>query len=132
VAELQGLGCRVSLFADYDGAIAQAAEIGADRVELYTEPYARAFAKPAPAQAGGDASAALARFAASARAAHAAGLGVNAGHDLSLDNLSPFVAAVPRLLEVSIGHALTADALWLGLDAAVRAYQHALADAVPA
>jgi pyridoxine 5-phosphate synthase len=133
VERLHRVGARVSLFMDAEpGAMAAAAATGADRVELYTEPYARAFAKPAPAQAGGDASAALARFAASARAAHAAGLGVNAGHDLSLDNLSPFVAAVPRLLEVSIGHALTADALWLGLDAAVRAYQHALADAVPA
>ena len=123
VARIKAFGCRVALFMDPEPeAMARAAAVGADRVELYTEPYARAFA-------GGDASAALARYAAAAEAAHAAGLGVNAGHDLDLDNLGPFVRAVPHVLEVSIGHALTADALWLGLDAAVRAYQSVLADA---
>ncbi|MEP0548771.1 MAG: pyridoxine 5'-phosphate synthase [Rhodothermales bacterium] len=122
VERLKGYGCRISLFMDADAdAMAAAAAVGADRIELYTEPYAQAFAD-------GDASASLARFAAAAEAAHAAGLGVNAGHDLSLDNLGPFVAAVPHVLEVSIGHALTADALWLGLDAAVRAYQRVLRD----
>lgn len=121
VARLRALGCRVSLFMDPE-AMASAADVGADRVELYTEPYARAFTDGKP-------SAALARYADAARAAHDAGLGVNAGHDLSLDNLGPFVRAVPHVAEVSIGHALTADALWLGLDAAVRAYQSVLADA---
>lgn len=126
VERLKRLGVRISLFMDADAdAMPAAAEAGADRVELYTEPYARAFTDGEPATE-------VARFADAARAAHAAGLGVNAGHDLNLDNLGPFVAAVPHLLEVSIGHALTADALWLGLDAAVRAYQHVLADAVPA
>jgi len=126
IERLKKLGVRVSLFMDADvEAMAAAAETGADRVELYTEPYARAFDEGEPA-------AEVARFADAARAAHAAGLGVNAGHDLNLDNLGPFVADVPHVLEVSIGHALTADALWLGLDAAVRAYQHVLADAVPA
>lgn len=125
VERLKGYGCRVSLFMDPDAeAIPAAADTGADRVELYTEPYARAFTDGEPA-------AELARLAAAAEAAHAAGLGINAGHDLSLDNLGPFVAAVPHVLEVSIGHALTADALWLGLDTAVRAYQHILTDAVP-
>lgn len=123
VARLRTLGCRVSLFMDPDPeAMARAADVGADRVELYTEPYARAFTD-------GEPSAALARYADAAGAAHAAGLGVNAGHDLNLDNLGPFARAVPHVAEVSIGHALTADALWLGLDAAVRAYQSVLADA---
>ena len=125
VERLKKLGCRVSLFMDAEAAaMPAAAAVGADRVELYTEPYARAFAYGEPA-------AELARAADAAKAAHAAGLSVNAGHDLNLDNLGPFVAAVPHVLEVSIGHALTADALWLGLDAAVRAYQRVLTDAVP-
>lgn len=126
VERLRGLGARVSLFMDaVPEAMAASAATGAGRVELYTEPYARAFAD-------GEPTAELARFVEAAKAAHAAGLGVNAGHDLNLDNLGPFAEAVPHLLEVSIGHALTADALWLGLDAAVRAYQHVLIDAVPA
>lgn len=116
IARLQKLGCRVSLFLDPNPeAMAMAAALGADRVELYTEPYARAFDR-------GDAQAALARYAEAARAAHEAGLGVNAGHDLTLDNLDPFLRAVPHVEEVSIGHALTADALWMGYEAAVRAY----------
>lgn len=123
IGPLKKMGCRVVLFMDPDpDAMARAAEIGADRVELYTEPYARDFAS-------GEPSAALARYADAAEAAHAAGLGVNAGHDLDLANLDPFVRAVPRVVEVSIGHALTADALWRGLGAAVRAYRSVLADA---
>ena len=123
IRQLKKAGCRVSLFMDPDpDAVARAAELGADRAELYTEPYARAFAD-------GEPSASLARYADAAEAAHAAGLGVNAGHDLNLDNLGPFVLAVPHVAEVSIGHALTADALWLGLDAAVRAYRSVLDDA---
>ena len=120
VAELKGLGCRVSLFMDPDpDPMRQARDLGADRVELYTEPYARAWAD-------GDASASIARYAEAARAAQAAGLGVNAGHDLNLDNLGPFVESVPGVQEVSIGHALTADALWMGLAAATRAYRDVL------
>ena len=93
--------------------------IGADRVELYTEPYAAAHGRPAQA-------AELARFAAAARAAQAAGLGVNAGHDLNRDNLGEFLRAVPGVLEVSIGHALVADALEFGMAETVRAYQRCI------
>ena len=94
---------------------ALAAAIGADRVELYTGPYAEAFANGAP-------DAALALFADAARRAQAAGLGVNAGHDLSQCNLGRFLAHVPQVLEVSIGHALIGEALYEGLDATVRSY----------
>jgi pyridoxine 5-phosphate synthase len=121
VAELRALGIRVSLFMDPDPAQMQlAADTGADRVELYTESYAHAFTS------GDRLEATLARFRAAAEAAAAAGLGVNAGHDLNLENLPPFLAGVPGVLEVSIGHALTVDALRMGLAAAVRAYQRAL------
>jgi pyridoxine 5-phosphate synthase len=92
-----------------------ARELGADRVELYTEPYAAA------ALAGREA-ASLATYAAAARAALQAGLQVNAGHDLNLDNLGPFLAALPAVAEVSIGHALIADALELGLPATIGRY----------
>ncbi|MGH8636428.1 MAG: pyridoxine 5'-phosphate synthase [Burkholderiales bacterium] len=120
IAELHALGIRVSLFMDpLAGAMAQAKALGADRIELYTESYARAFGS---GEQGGE----LAHFAAAAQAAHGAGLGVNAGHDLNRDNLPAFLAAVPGVLEVSIGHALTADALELGLDATVKAYLQAL------
>lgn len=123
VAELKGLGCRVCLFMDPEPeAMAAAAATGADRIELHTEPYARAWSD-------GDASAALARYDAAARAARRAGLGLNAGHDLNLENLGALAQTLPDLLEVSIGHALTADALWMGLAAAVRAYQDILAEA---
>jgi len=121
VAALKALGCRVSLFVDAgDGDLAAAAETGADRVELYTGPFAEAFAQ-------GDAGAALAACADTARLAQTAGLGVNAGHDLSQANLAAFLAAVPGVLEVSIGHALIDEALYAGLDATVRAYLHLLA-----
>jgi pyridoxine 5-phosphate synthase len=116
IAEAQSLGVRVSLFMDPEpAAMAQAKAIGADRVELYTEPYARAHGS---AEQGAQ----LARYRAAAEAALAVGLGVNAGHDLNLDNLAPFLAAVPGVDEVSIGHALTADALEFGMSAAVRRY----------
>ncbi len=120
IAELKALGVRVSLFMDAEAALmVQAREVGADRVELYTEPYARAY--------GGEHEAAeIARYAAAARAAHAAGLGINAGHDLNLRNLPAFVERVRNVAEVSIGHALTADALELGLHGAVVAYLQAL------
>ncbi|WP_240125630.1 pyridoxine 5'-phosphate synthase [Thermomonas alba] len=110
------LGCRVSVFVDVgDPAVAQAAACGADRVELYTGPYAQAFASGSP-------EAALAAAAQTARLAQAAGLGVNAGHDLNQANLPAFLDAVPGVLEVSIGHALIGDALYAGLEATVRAY----------
>jgi len=119
VAELKALGCRVSLFMDPDpDAVARAAELGADRVELYTEPYARAFGTP-------ECEALLERYRLATANAQAAGLGVNAGHDLNLDNLPQLVSSVPGILECSIGHALIADALWLGLAESVRRYRAA-------
>jgi pyridoxine 5-phosphate synthase len=123
LAELRELGIRSSLFMDPDPAQMKiAADIGADRIELYTEEYARTVAT------GGDVSACFARYCAAAEAALEAGLGVNAGHDLNLDNLPRF-RELPGLLEVSIGHALTVDALRIGLPGAVRAYQNALGKA---
>lgn len=116
IAQLKALGCRVSLFVDAGNPdIGQASTLGADRVELYTGPYAEA-------HASGDAQAALELFADAARRARAAGLGVNAGHDLSQANLRDFLDAVPDVLEVSIGHALIGEALYEGLDATVRRY----------
>ncbi len=115
VHQLKAWGCRVSLFIDADPAEAgRAADLGIDRVELYTEPYAAAFARGEPN--------AVDPFAATAAAAAAAGLGVNAGHDLNLANLPRLVAALPGLAEVSIGHALIADALEFGLAETVRRY----------
>ncbi len=116
VAEAQGLGVRVSLFMDpVPEAMVHAAATGADRVELYTEAYASAHPTPQRAEV-------LARYAAAAAAAQAVGLGVNAGHDLSRANLTDFLVGVPGVLEVSIGHALIADALELGLAETVRDY----------
>ena len=110
------MGARVSLFMDADPqAMAGAKAVGADRVELYTEPYALAHGS---AQAGE----VLARFAQAALAAQAVGLGVNAGHDLNLHNLRDFVQTVPGVQEVSIGHALIADALERGYADTVAAY----------
>ena len=115
IDELKGYGCRVSLFMDpLPEQMFRAARLGADRVELYTEPYAAAFK-------AGDPNAAE-PYASAARAAAVAGLGVNAGHDLNLDNLPPLVRRIPNLLEVSIGHALIADALELGMAETVRRY----------
>ncbi len=114
------LGVRVSLFMDADpAAMVQARDIGADRVELYTEPFAQAFGTPHQAVQ-------LARFAAAAQAALACGLQVNAGHDLNRDNLETFLRGVPGVQEVSIGHALVGDALELGMAEAVRAYLHCI------
>ena len=116
VAELRDLGCRVSLFIDPDPAVATAAaQTGAQRVELYTESYAKAYAQPAEDEV-------VSRFAATADAAVEAGLQVNAGHDLDLRNLRPFLERVRGVEEVSIGHALVADALRLGMAETVRAY----------
>jgi len=120
VAELRALSVRVSLFMDpVAEAMASARDIGADRVELYTEPYARAFGTAGEAQA-------LRVYAEAALAAQGAGLGVNAGHDLNRDNLPAFLRAVPGVVEVSIGHALIADALELGLAQTVRQYLAAI------
>ena len=116
VAELRALGCRVSLFVDPEPATARAAaDLGADRVELYTGPYAWAAAR-------GEPGAELDRHRAAADAAHRAGLAVNAGHDLDLDNLGAYLAAVPGVAEVSVGQALLADALERGLAQTVRDY----------
>jgi pyridoxine 5-phosphate synthase len=98
--------------------------LGADRVELYTEPFASAFAR---GEADGRAS--FEHYARAANAAHEAGLGVNAGHDLDLENLELF-RTLPHLDEVSIGHALVSHALWVGLDRAVRDYLNAVAGPV--
>ena len=120
IDEAHALGVRVSLFMDaVPEAMALARAVGADRVELYTEPYAAAHGRPQQA-------AQLAAFAAAGAAAQAQGLGVNAGHDLNRANLSDFVRAVPGLLEVSIGHALIADALELGLAETVREYRRCI------
>ncbi|GAA5002156.1 pyridoxine 5'-phosphate synthase [Pseudoluteimonas lycopersici] len=122
VASLHDLGCRVSLFADAGCDVAAGAGTGTDRIELYTGPFAQAFAAES-------AQAALAACAETSRLAQAAGLGVNAGHDLSQANLGAFLAAVPGVAEVSIGHALIDEALYAGLDATVRAYLRILSGA---
>jgi len=121
ISRLRSAGARVSLFLDPEPeAVAGVAAVGADRIELYTEPYARAFST-------GDYEAVLEAYAATAEAAIAHGLGINAGHDLTVENLPAFKARIPELAEVSIGHAITADALKLGFAAAVGAYLEALA-----
>ena len=120
IAECKALGVRVSLFMDpLPEQMAAVKALGADRVELYTEPYAAAWGGPAQATQ-------LARYVQTAQAATALGLGLNAGHDLNQDNLPAFVQAIPQLKEVSIGHALIADALELGYAATVAAYLQAL------
>lgn len=121
VRELRALGTRVSLFVDAGvGDVERVAEIGAQRIEIYTGPFAQA-------HAAGDASAQFDLCAETARRAQAAGLGVNAGHDLSQANLGDFLRRVPGVLEVSIGHALFDEALYEGLDATVRNYLRVIA-----
>lgn len=123
VAELKSLGCRVSLFVDAGAAgLELAAAIGADRIEIYTGPYAEAFAAGEPEPA-------ISLCARTAREAQAAGLGVNAGHDLSQRNLGAFLRGVPGVLEVSIGHALIGEALYDGLVPTVRNYLAVIATA---
>jgi pyridoxine 5-phosphate synthase len=118
-------GLRVSLFMDAEAdAMAGAKAVGADRVELYTEPYATAWGTP-------DQTNQLVRFARAAQAALDLGLGVNAGHDLNRDNLSAFVHQVPGVSEVSIGHALIADALELGYTATIKDYLRCIAQEEP-
>lgn len=116
VDELRGIGCRVSVFVDAGASgFEHLAAIGVQRIEIYTGPYAHAFAE-------GDARHALASCAETARRAQQAGLAVNAGHDLSQANLGAFHAAIPGLAEVSIGHALIGEALYEGLATTVRNY----------
>ena len=116
IAQAHDRGVRVSLFMDPSPeAMAAAKAVGADRVEFYTESYASAWSTPQKLEA-------LSRFTQSARAAAAIDLGVNAGHDLNRDNLTEFLSAVPGVLEVSIGHALVADALEMGYAATVQDY----------
>lgn len=125
IEEAQALGVRVSLFMDPEPeAMAAVRALGVERIELYTESYASAHGTPRQAEV-------LDRFARTARAALAAGLGINAGHDLSLANLTDFLRAVPGVAEVSIGHALVADALEFGMAETVRRYLRAIADADP-
>ena len=125
VQRLKADNRRISLFCDPDAGaagIAAAKATGADRVELYTGPYGGCFDDPARAARE------LAALADTAAAAHAAGMGVNAGHDLTLANLAAFQAAVPGVAEVSIGHGITADALLMGFAEAVRHYRIVLGD----
>lgn len=119
VARLKELGCRVSLFTDPSAEMVEAAALtGTDRIELYTEAYAVAFSE--------NRERAIAPYQAAAEAARKLGLGINAGHDLDLDNLRYFHENVEGLLEVSIGHALICDALYLGLENTVKLYLKAL------
>lgn len=123
IQEAKALGVRVSLFMDATPAhMAWAKAVGADRVELYTEPFAAAWGKPGQRSQ-------LERFAKTAQTALDVGLGVNAGHDLNRDNLTAFLQHVPGVQEVSIGHALIADALELGYSATVQAYLRCIAEA---
>ena len=123
IDEARALGVRVSLFMDpLPEMMADARRSGAERVELYTEAYASAYETPRRAGV-------LARYTATAEAAMAVGLELNAGHDLNRDNLTDFLRAVPGVLEVSIGHALIADALELGLAQTVRDYQRCIQNA---
>ena len=116
IAEAKALGVRVSLFMDAEPEnMVWAKSMGADRVELYTEPFAAAWGMPGQQMQ-------LDRFARAAQTALDAGLGVNAGHDLNRDNLTAFIKHVPGVQEVSIGHALIADALELGYSATIAAY----------
>jgi pyridoxine 5-phosphate synthase len=120
VRRLKAAGVRVSLFVDpVEAPVRLAARLGADRIELYTESYASAHGTSEHAPV-------LAQFTSAAEAALAAGLGINAGHDLNRDNLTDFLRAVPGVQEVSIGHALIADALELGYAETIRDYQRCI------
>lgn len=116
IEKAQALGVRVSLFVDPDPQqVKRAHELGAQRIELYTEPYARAHGTSQHAEV-------LAQYREASLAALALGLEVNAGHDLNLHNLGEFLSTVPGVVEVSIGHALLADALLMGYEQAIKAY----------
>ena len=119
VAMFNEAGIRTSIFVDPDVTMVEyAAKTGTDRVELYTEPYAADYAK--------DREAAIAPYLTAAKAARKSGLGLNAGHDLSLENLAYFAENIPNLDEVSIGHALICDALYLGIEETIRRYKECL------
>ena len=119
IAEFKEAGIRTSVFVDPDVTMVKhAAKVGADRVELYTEPYAANYTK--------DREAAIAPYITAAQAARKEGLGLNAGHDLSLENLAYFAQHIPNLDEVSIGHALICDALYLGIKETIRSYKECL------
>lgn len=121
VARFKSVGIRVSLFVDpIADMISKAAEIGADRVELYTESYAAHYAE--------DREKAIRPYAEAAKVARECGLGLNAGHDLSLENLKYFHQQIPWVDEVSIGHALISDALYLGIEETIRRYRNCLSD----
>ena len=121
VSTFQKAGIRTSLFVDTQPVnIENAALTGTDRVELYTEPYASGFSINAPK--------AIEPFIKAAKIAHEAGLGINAGHDLNLENLRYFNQNIPLIDEVSIGHALISDALYLGLENTIRMYKRQLVD----
>ena len=114
-AEFKSKGIRTSIFIDPDPRMAEAAaECGCDRIELYTESYARMYRV--------DREAAIMPFIKTAEAARGAGLGVNAGHDLNLENLEYFIRRIPWTAEVSIGHAIICDALYMGLEKTIQAY----------
>jgi pyridoxine 5-phosphate synthase len=122
IESLHGMNTRVSAFVDpFEQSVHGARAVGADRIELYTEPYAVAYSS-------GDHKTVLAQYAHCAELAEELGLGVNAGHDLTIENTRVLRAAIPNLAEVSIGHAITSDALEMGFAAAVRAYLSALND----
>ncbi len=115
----KSVGIRTSIFVGTDLELIElAARTGTDRIELYTEPYAAEYIK--------DRAAAVAPFVEAAALAHRLGMGINAGHDLSLENLKYFHEQVPHLSEVSIGHALIADALYLGLETTIARYKECL------
>lgn len=119
IADLHDLGIRVSLFIETDEKmIAGAAKVGADRIEFYTGPYAENFSK--------NKEQAIAPYTRCAQFAHSIGLGINAGHDLNLDNLRYFKQHIPHLLEVSIGHAIFCDAIYYGLENTIQMYRREL------
>ncbi|MEA1784709.1 pyridoxine 5'-phosphate synthase [Arenibacter sp. GZD96] len=119
IAVFKGNGIRTSIFVDPQLAMIEgAAETGTDRIELYTETYAKAY--------HADKEKAITPFVEAAKLAHQLGLGINAGHDLSLENIHFFKTQIPNLLEVSIGHALICEALYLGLENVVQMYLHKL------
>ena len=119
IDEFKAMGVRTSIFTGTDPEIIEyAAKTGTDRIELYTEPYATFYPK--------DKDRAIAPFIEAARIAKKLGLGINAGHDLSLENLNFFYKNIPYIEEVSIGHALISDALYLGLERTIAAYKNCL------
>jgi pyridoxine 5-phosphate synthase len=121
IAQLKSYGVRTSIFVDTNlKNIEYAAKTGVDRIELYTGPYAEAFST--------NKEKAIAPFVVAANLAHELGMGINAGHDLNQDNLRFFKENIPHLAEVSIGHALISDALYLGLENTIQRYTHLLRD----